>query len=247
MSLRTRHAVISLLGIAIAITLLLAFPEIDRSRAKAIAGVPAADLRAGTTQLFAVPLPSPTPVGKPGVALPTEGIILNRTNYALASHKAYASALSAAAGYDPKGAIDGDRKGLNFGKDGYWNSKDATFPQWLEVHFYGDKTITEIDVFTIQDNYASPAEPTPTMEFTAYGLTDFDVEFWVEGQSVPIPLGGSKGYWVAISGASRRGNKLVWNQFDFSKSPITTSRIRVKCLGSIDMQSRIAEVEAWGK
>jgi hypothetical protein len=232
MSLRTRYGVISLLGVSIAITLLLVFPEVDRSRAKASA---------------AVPLPSPTPVAKPGLALPTAALEINLTNYAGASHKAKASASSAAAGYDPKGAIDGDRKGLNFGKDGYWNSKDATFPQWLEVDFSGTRTITEIDVFTIQDNYASPAEPTPTMEFTAYGLTDFGVEFWSEWTGVPLPGGASGGFWVPISAASRSGNKLVWNQFDFSKAPITTSRIRVRCLGSSDKQSRIAEVEAWGK
>ncbi len=48
MNLRIRYAAYSLLGISIAITLLLAFPEVNRSRAKARAVVPAADLSAGT-------------------------------------------------------------------------------------------------------------------------------------------------------------------------------------------------------
>jgi hypothetical protein len=238
MNSRIRYAAISLLGVSLAAMLLLVFPNVSGSRAKARAVVPAADLTAGTTArpLNIVPSPSPTP-----------DIILARVNYALASLKAKASASSATSGYDPKGAIDGDRKGLNFGKDGYWNSKDVTFPQWLEVDFNGRRMITEIYVFTIQDNYASPVEPDQTMEFKLYGLTDFDVEYWSEWTGVPLPGGTSGGFWIPIPGGSRRENKLVWNLIDFSKSPITTSKIRVKCLGSRDNFSRIAELEAWSK
>ena len=158
-----------------------------------------------------------------------------RTNFALVSNGGVASASSSFPGSAPSGAIDGDRKGLNFGKDGYWNSKDATSPQWLEVDFSGYKTITEIDLFTVQDDYASPVEPYPTMEFTKYGLTGFDVYGWIESGWAPLP-------W------SRRGNKQVWNQLDLSTSPITVSKIKVSCLGSpTDSYSRIAELEAWGK
>ena len=247
MNSRKRYAAYSLAGISIVLTLLLGYPDVNRSRASASAVVPAADLTAPRTAQPVTfgPLPSPTPIGKPGVVLPTEGIILARTNYALAAHGGMASASSSYPGSAPSGAIDGDRKGLNFGKDGYWNSKDATFPQWLEVDFKGKRTITEIDLFTIQDDYASPVEPTPRMEFTKYGLRDFDVEFWKElSFPPPIPAGG---LWVPIPGGSVRGNKLVWNQFDFSKSPITTLKIRVKCLASPDNFSRIAELEAWSK
>src|SRR5258708_24280905 len=180
MKTQIRYAAYSLIAISIVLTLLLTYPDVSRSRAKARASVPAADLSAVTTAkpLIFVPLPTPTPVGKPGVALPTEGTALARTNFALAAHGGMATASSSFPGYAPSGAIDADRKGLNFGKDGYWSSKDATLPQWLEVDFKGKRTITEIDLFTIQDDYASPAEPNPTMEFTKYGLTDFDVEVW---------------------------------------------------------------------
>jgi len=211
--------------------------------------VPAEDLSAGKTAkppIF-VTLSTPNLVGKPGTTLHSQDTILARINYALASYKSKASASSFSPGYDPNGAIDGDRKGLNFGKDGYWSSKDGTLPQSLEVVFNGQKTITEISVFTIQDNYASPLEPTPTMEFTLYGLTDFDVQYFSEWTGVPYPGGVPGGLWVTIPGGSRRGNKLVWNRFDFSKTPITTSRIRVRCLGSIDKFGRIAELEAWSK
>jgi hypothetical protein len=53
----------------------------------------------------------------------------------------------------PYNAIDGNRKGTV-----YWN--DGTlevFPDWLEVDFNETKTISEIDVFTVQDNFQSPA------------------------------------------------------------------------------------------
>jgi hypothetical protein len=186
-----------------------------------------------------VVLPKPdTPVAKPGVSSPLgESTALARTNFALASNGGKATASSASPGYSPSGTIDGDRKGLNFGKDGYWSSETGTFPQWLEVDFSGSKTITEIDLFTIQDNYASPSDPVSGMAFAKYGLTDFNVQFWNE----------SLGSWQPIPGGGVKGNKLVWNQFSFPGSPITTSRIRVECLGSADLFSRIAELEAWSK
>src|SRR5437660_7667243 len=50
MNIRIRYAAYSLAGISIALTLLLAFPEVKRSRAKARAVLPTADFRAGTTE-----------------------------------------------------------------------------------------------------------------------------------------------------------------------------------------------------
>src|SRR6185503_9364655 len=49
MNSRIRSAAISLLGLSIAVVLLLACPEVNRSRAKARAVVPVAELRTGTT------------------------------------------------------------------------------------------------------------------------------------------------------------------------------------------------------
>jgi len=186
------------------------------------------------TPIFPIEKPD-IPVGRPDLASHLgDETALARTNFALASNGAVASASSSYPGSAPSGAIDGDRKGLNPGKDGYWTSKDGTSPQWLEVDFSGYKTITEIDQFTMQDDYASPVEPYPTMEFKTYGLTGFDVYGWIESGWAPLP-------W------SRRGNKLVWSQLELSTSPITVSKIRVKCVGSPDSYSRIAELEAWGK
>jgi len=38
------------------------------------------------------------------------------------------------------------------------------------VTFNGSKTIDEIEVYTLQDNYTNPAEPTETMTFSVYNV-----------------------------------------------------------------------------
>src|SRR5260370_41606702 len=49
MNTQIRYAAYSVMGLSIVLTLLLVYPEVSRSRAKARAVVPAADLEAGTT------------------------------------------------------------------------------------------------------------------------------------------------------------------------------------------------------
>jgi hypothetical protein len=134
--------------------------------------------------------------------------------------------------FAPEGAIDGDRKGLKWGSGGGWN--DATpgaFPDWLQVNFSRMQTIGEIDVFTVQDNYTSPVEPTASMTFTRYGITQFQVQYW-DGAS-----------WVDVPGASVSDNNFVWRRFTFA--PIASDRIRVIVNAAMDNYSRIVEVEAW--
>jgi hypothetical protein len=142
------------------------------------------------------------------------------------------SASSSYTGYAASGAVNGDRKGLNGDQDGYWSTSSAGFPAWLEVNFNTSRTLREIDLFTIQDSYWAPSEPTPSMTFTYYGLTNFTVQYWT-GTS-----------WAAVPGASMTDNNLVWKKFTFT--PLATSKIRVWVTGSADNWSRIAELEAWG-
>ncbi|MFA7345436.1 MAG: family 16 glycosylhydrolase [Terrimicrobiaceae bacterium] len=156
------------------------------------------------------------------------------SNVALASNGATATASSTySTGFPASGAINGDRKGLNWGNGGGWN--DATswaYPDWLEVAFSGSKIITEIDVFTKEDG--NPVEPTLTTTFTLDGITAFDVQYW----------NGSA--WVTVPGGSVTGNNKVWRQFTFS--PITTSKIRVVVNAAASANgaySRITEIEAW--
>jgi len=158
-----------------------------------------------------------------------------RANVALAGSSAVASASSELSGSFPaSGTNNGDRKGLNWESGGGWRDAEPgnSFPDWLEIDFNGSKTIDEIDVFTVQDSYASPSEPTETMTFSLYGLSGYEVQYW----------NGSA--WTDVTGGNISGNNKVWRKFQFSS--ITTSKIRVLTNASADGYSRITEVEAWG-
>ena len=100
------------------------------------------------------------------------------TNVALASNGATATASSSYSGFAASGAINGDRKGLFLGQNGYWSTASAGFPAWFEVQFNGSKTITEIDVLTVQDSYNAPIEPTESLIFTLGGLIGYEVQYW---------------------------------------------------------------------
>jgi RHS repeat-associated protein len=156
------------------------------------------------------------------------------TNFALSTNGAVATASSIYnANYPTSATVDGDRKGLNWNNGGGWNDATAgAYPDWLQIDFNGSKTIDEIDVFTLQDNPASPVEPTETITFSAYGITAFDVQYW-NGSS-----------WVTVTGGSITGNNKVWRKFTFAA--ITTTKIRVLTNASPDGFCRLTEVEAWG-
>jgi RHS repeat-associated protein len=152
-------------------------------------------------------------------------------NVALASNGATVTASSTYTGYAASGVIDGDRKGLYSGHDGWWSSATSGFPAWVEVQFNGSKTITEIDVLTVQDNYMVPLEPTDSMTFSTYGLTAYDVQYW------------NSSAWTTITAGNVTGNNKVWRKFSFAA--ITTTKIRVLSHASPDNYSRLTEVEAW--
>ena len=121
---------------------------------------------------------------------------------------------------------------MNWGSGGGWNDGTANiYPDWLQVNFIGSKTIDEIDVFTLQDNFANPIEPTSTTTFTQYGLTSFDVQYW-DGAN-----------WITVPGGAISNNNLVWRKITFSA--VTTDRIRVFASSALAGFSRIVEVEAY--
>jgi F5/8 type C domain len=162
------------------------------------------------------------------------GTPLSRSNYASAAKEATATASSI---YDtrfpPAGVINGDRKGLKWAAGGGWG--DATpnaFPDWVQVDFKGERMIDEINVFTLQDNYGIPVDPTETMTFSKYGITDFEVQYFKDGS------------WVTIPGGSVFGNNKIWRKFLFA--PVTTAKIRVQVNNAMASYSRITEVEALG-
>jgi F5/8 type C domain/NedA-like, galactose-binding domain len=154
-------------------------------------------------------------------------------NVALAANGSMATASSTYNNSFPVAAVnDGDHKGLNWGNGGGWNDATATaYPDWVQIDFSASQTINEIDLFTIQDNYNSPAAPTLGMQFSRYGVTDFEVQYWT----------GSA--WVDVPGGNVTGNRNVWRQFGFAN--ITTSKIRVLVNNSLGNYSRIVEIEAY--
>jgi hypothetical protein len=159
--------------------------------------------------------------GRMNVALPANG------------GTAIASSILAPA-YGTSGAINGDRKGLSWGNGGGWNDGTPNAsPDWIEVDFNGLKTIDEINVFSMQDNYTTPIEPTLSTTFGYWGLRAFEVQYW----------NGSA--WVTVPGGSVTNNNKVWKQCLFA--PIQTTKIRIWITGALNGYSRVIEVEAWGQ
>ena len=187
------------------------------------------------------PTPTPTPVPSPGptptpvpTSVPTPDPVPaeTRKNLALAANGATATASSFLKGYEPSGAIDGDRLGVKWAKGGGWN--DATpnaLPDWLQIDFAGPQKVAQVNVFTVQDLYGSPSVPTPTMPFSLFGLKEFQVQYRSGASWLPVPNG------------SVVNNSLIWRTVTFD--PVTTSAIRIFITGTPDLWSRIVEVEAY--
>ena len=158
---------------------------------------------------------------------------LGRIHVALAANGGVATGSSTYnGGYAAAGAINGDRRGQSWGNGGGWNDGTAdTWPDWLEISFNGAQTINEVDVFSVQDNYSAPSEPTSAMTFSLYGLRDFQIQYWTGSAWLTVPTGA-----ITI-------NNLVWRQVTFS--PVTTTKIRIWVTNGLNTWSRITEVEAY--
>jgi len=121
--------------------------------------------------------------------------------------------------------------GVGWEQGGGWNdSTRGAYPDWLEVNFGTARPINEIRVYTLQDNFKQPLEPTPEMKATTYGLLDFDVQYWDGAQ------------WVTA--ASVTGNDRVMRTFALPQ--VTTSKVRVMVNNARVNFSRVVEVEAIG-
>ena len=92
------------------------------------------------------------------------------------------------------------------------------------------KTIDRAVVYSVQDNYLNPTEPTDSLTFTLRGIRDFAVQ------------GFNGTNWVTL--ATVTGNNLVKRSVPFA--PFLTDRIRIYITNALGSWSRITEVEAWG-
>ncbi|WP_198938009.1 Ig-like domain-containing protein, partial [Pelomonas sp. KK5] len=95
------------------------------------------------------------------VTVPTGGV-----NVALAANGGVASASSTVnSSYAVSAINDGERRGNNWGKGGTgsgWNDgTSGTYPDWVQITFSGVQSISQINVYTLADNFASlTADPT---------------------------------------------------------------------------------------
>ena len=139
------------------------------------------------------------PVGgvRVNLALPVEGAVVSvSTMYELN-------------GRTPSAVINGDLRAVE------WH--DATqdgYPGWLEITFAGQKTISEVDVFSVQDNLAAVAEQfDETVPFTQHGMQDLDIQYWTGTD------------WQSVPGGAVKDNNRVRVKIAFP--PLRTTKIRV--------------------
>lgn len=157
----------------------------------------------------------------------------DRINLAAAENGGTASASSTADNYTPDAVIDGDRRGLNLTSGGGWrDDTPGVFPDWVEVEFSSAANIDEISVFTQQDTWWAPIEPTESTNFFNNGITSFEVQYW------------NGTVWITVPGGSVTGNLRVWRKITFS--PITTDRVRVLINAAKSTASTVVELEAFG-
>ncbi len=199
-------------------------------------------------------------IGNPGTPTPPPptGQSINIALYCTASASSYYDSVTTTIGqnpgrYLPDFAINGDRKGKNWGNydleggtgafhaeytnGSGWNSNPTNvFPQDYDLLMPADQagdpvaqSINRLDVFCVQDNYQSPVEPTPEMTGSAFLIVDFDIQYWNGSAYVTV--------------ASVRSNNLIWRPTTFPT--VTTTKLRIHVIAALGSYARLAEVEAW--
>ncbi|HSD45978.1 MAG TPA: discoidin domain-containing protein [Pyrinomonadaceae bacterium] len=157
-----------------------------------------------------------------------------RINVAAAENGAVAIASSTLSDQFPASAIiDGDRKGNGWGAAGGWaDDTSGQFPDSVEIDFADVMSINEVNLFTIQDMWWNPSEPTESMKFFNNGVTAFEVQYFDGSTWLPVPNG-------TIS-----GNAQVWRKITFPA--VIAEKIRVQINGSKAQNSILIEVEVYG-
>ncbi len=157
------------------------------------------------------------------------------TNFAHSSlgSVATASSTQSSRNYSPAGAINGDVIGAGWEQGGGWNDNTrGEWPDQLDVNFNTTRTINAIKVYTLQNDFKNPVQPTASTPADLYGILDFDVQYW-NGTA-----------WVTVPGGEVRGNTNALTTVSFAN--ISTSKIRINVLNGRVYYSRIVEVEAIG-
>jgi hypothetical protein len=170
-----------------------------------------------------------------------DNVVINnlacRVNVAGASSGATATASSTASerNYSPGGAIDGDRKGESWESGGGWNDNTRDlWPDTLTINFDGQQTISEVRVYTLQNDYRNPVEPTPLTPADYYGILDFEVQTCNGETCTTVPVTGT------VTGNDKAMRIIALG------TPINATGVRIKVNSGRVYFSRIVEVEAFG-
>src|SRR6185436_16232130 len=153
------------------------------------------------------------------------------SNVALASAGGVASASSTySPGYPVSAVNNNERAGTGWNNGGGWaDGTPGTFPDWVQITFNGSKTLDRVVVYSLQDNFNQPVEPTDTTIFATYGITAFTVQGW-DGVN-----------WITLASVS--GNTLVKRTVTFPA--YSTDRIRINITAARSAGSYVTEIEAW--
>ncbi len=155
------------------------------------------------------------------------------------------------AGTQPRWTINDGRRGAPYdgglGQYAFWASSTyATLYNcnygnwWVRIDFNGTKSISEIDLFSLQDNYSNGADPTSTTTTTRYGNVDFHLSYCPEGVSCGASLDQG---WVDAPGGYIYGNNKAWSSLKFA--PVRASGIRASFdCGQVN-RAYAVELEAW--
>jgi len=152
-------------------------------------------------------------------------------NVALAANGAVVAASSTGIGDGPPSSASKLIDDIRSGANSYWTDDSVDeFPDVAQVSFFGMKTIDRVVVYSVQDNYFDGVDPTDTDPCYVYGLVDFTVEGWSDGQ------------WVTLGNVT--DNLLCKRTLTFP--PLTTDQIRITVTVTGGWSwTRIAEIEAW--
>jgi hypothetical protein len=137
--------------------------------------------------------------------------------------------------YSPASAVDGERAGASWESGGGWNdgTRDV-WPDHLQINFNESQTISEVRVYTLQNDFRNPVEPTPQTPADLYGIGDFEVQSCNGATCTTIPVVGT------VTNNDKAMTIIVL------RTPVQATGVRIKVNNGRVSCSRIVEVEAFG-
>src|SRR5438270_8447635 len=73
---------------------------------------------------------------------------------------------------------DNERAGINWANGGGGWASSGGPPAWVRFDVNTSEPQSQAEVDCLQENLINPIEPTDTLTFTQYGITDFTVQGW---------------------------------------------------------------------